>query len=205
MEYKDYNDEELVYLIRESSSEAKDLLLSKYKYIIDALIKKYSGVIRVLNIDFKDIYQEAYLGFMDAINGYNPDKDSSLKTFVGLCVQRKIQSALRNASRIKNKILNESLSLEQTFQDDKDSLLYTLGDKKEDPLLKILDKENEQVLGDKIKTNLSSFEYEVYSLLVSGLDYNEIALILDKDPKQIDNTIQRIRNKVKKIVNNKGL
>ncbi len=202
MEYKDYNDEELVYLIKENSFEAKDLLVAKYKYIIDALIKKYAGIIRVLNLDFKDIYQEAYLGFTDAINSYNPDKDSSLKTFVSLCVQRKIQSALRNASRMKNKILNESLSLEQTFQDEKDPLLYTISDKKEDPLLKILDKENEQVLGEKIKATLSSFEYEVYSLMISGLDYNEIALILDKEPKQIDNTIQRIRNKVKKIVDN---
>lgn len=202
MEYKDYNDEELVYLIRESSIEAKDLLFEKYKYIIDAIIKKYSQVIRVLGIDFKDMYQDAYVGFTDAINGYDPNKDASLKSFVSLCVQRKIQTALRNASRMKNKVLNESLSLEQTYQDEKDPLLYTLGDKKEDPLFKIVDQEDEKNLIEKIKNELSSFEYEVYSLLVAGLDYNEIAIILEKDPKQIDNTIQRIRNKVKKIVDN---
>lgn len=200
MEYKDYNDEELVYLIRENSLEAKDLLLNKYKYIIDALVKKYSPVIRTLGIDFKDVYQEAYLGFTDAINNYDPDKDSSTKTFISLCVQRKIQTALRNASTLKNKILNESLSLEQSYQDEKDPLLYTLGDIKEDPLFKMIDQEGERDLNEKIRQGLSSFEYEVYSLLINGLDYNEIAVILEKDPKQIDNTIQRIRNKVKKII-----
>jgi len=201
MEYKDYNDEELIYLIREKSSEAKDLLLAKYKYIIDTLIKKYSQAIKGLGIDFNDLYQEAYLGFTDALNAYDPEKDSSLKTFISLCVQRKIQTALRNASRLKNKMLNESLSLEQTYQDEKDPLLYMIGDTKEDPLLKILDKETEKDLGDKIKGVLSSFEYEVYSLMINGFNYLEIATILDKDPKQIDNTIQRIRNKVKKIIN----
>ncbi len=201
MEYKDYNDEELVYLIKENSSEARDILLNKYKYIIDALIKKYSYVIRILNIDFKDIYQEAYLGFTDALNNYDANKDSSIKTFISLCVQRKIQTALRNASTLKNKILNESLSLEQTYHDEKDPLLYTIGDDKEDPLFKIIDQEGAIALDQKIRKELSPFEYEVYSLLINNLNYNEIATILEKDPKQIDNTIQRIRNKVKKIIN----
>jgi RNA polymerase sporulation-specific sigma factor len=200
MEYKDYNDEELIYLIKERSLEAKDILLNKYKYIIDALIKKYSSVIRMLGLDFKDIYQEAYLGFTDAINNYDPDKDSSIKTFISLCVQRKIQTALRNASTLKNKMLNESLSLEQSYQDEKDPLLYTIGDIKEDPLFKIIDQEGEKDLDEKIRKELSPFEYEVYSLLINALDYNEIAIILEKDAKQIDNTIQRIRNKVKKII-----
>ena len=37
--------------------------------------------------------------------------------------------------------------------------------------------------------------------MIKGLKYNEIAVLLDKEPKQIDNAMQRIKNKVKKIVN----
>jgi DNA-directed RNA polymerase specialized sigma24 family protein len=35
--------------------------------------------------------------------------------------------------------------------------------------------------------------------MLEGYDYKEIAIKLDKTPKQIDNTIQRIRNKIKKL------
>ena len=53
----------------------------------------------------------------------------------------------------------------------------------------------------KIKNELSSSEYEVFTLMVSGLSYIEIAEQLNKNPKQIDNAIQRIKIKIKKIVN----
>ena len=40
--------------------------------------------------------------------------------------------------------------------------------------------------------------------MLNNLDYTEIALLLDKKPKQIDNTIQRIKQKAKKILNERG-
>ena len=43
-------------------------------------------------------------------------------------------------------------------------------------------------------------EYEVYKLLISGFSYIDIAKILKKEPKQIDNTIQRLRTKVKELI-----
>ena len=51
-----------------------------------------------------------------------------------------------------------------------------------------------------IESRLSDSEYEVYALMISGLKYNEIALLLNKNPKQVDNTIQRIKNKIKIIL-----
>ena len=36
--------------------------------------------------------------------------------------------------------------------------------------------------------------------MISGFKYKEIAEILDKDEKSIDNTIQRIKAKIKKIL-----
>ena len=54
-------------------------------------------------------------------------------------------------------------------------------------------------INKEVKTLLASNEQEVYNLMLEGLDYKEIALKLNKSSKQIDNTIQRIRNKLKKI------
>lgn len=201
MDYKENNDQELVLMAKEESVEAKDVLFEKYHYIIDIIIGKYANIIKLLSIDFTDLYQEAYIGFVDAINSYDEHKDSSIKTFISICVERKIQTALKKAGRIKNKILNESISLEHVYNNTDNPLVTLLGDdNKNNPLENIINDEKVEELVSKIKEILSDNEYEVYSLLVNGLNYQEIATILDKEPKQIDNTIQRIRNKVKKII-----
>ena len=55
-------------------------------------------------------------------------------------------------------------------------------------------------LNEKIKEHLSKNEYEVYELLRNGFSYTEIATLLDKTPKSVDNAIQRIKGKVRKIL-----
>ena len=44
---------------------------------------------------------------------------------------------------------------------------------------------------------LTDFETQVLELKVNGFEYREIAEILEKEPKAIDNAIQRIRKKLK--------
>ena len=54
-------------------------------------------------------------------------------------------------------------------------------------------------INSKVKDLLSDKEKEVYNLLLQGMDYQEIAINLNKTPKQVDNTIQRIRIKLKNL------
>lgn len=204
MKYEDYTDSQLMDMICESSEEAKDILYSKYKYIIDIAVKKYMKMANMLGIDYNDLYQEALVGFADSLNSYHEDKDTQLKTFITVCVERRLQVCIIKAGRIKNKVLNDSLSLEHTYDSFKLPLKDMLSDNNENnPLENITKEEGLKELITKIKEVLSDSEYEVYSLLISGLNYKEIATLLDKEPKQIDNTIQRIKNKVKKILENR--
>ena len=201
MDYNDVTDNELLSMINEESEDAKDLLFAKYKHIIDIIIKKYINMAKVLGIDYSDLYQEALLGYVDAVNDYKENKEAGLPTFISICVERKLQVAITKASRIKNKIITESISLEHAYDTFKVPLMYILSDNEENnPLKNIISKEELQDLINKIKESLSDKEYEVYSLMIGGLNYNDIALLLAKEPKQIDNTIQRIKTKVKKIL-----
>ena len=52
-----------------------------------------------------------------------------------------------------------------------------------------------------IKEVLSPKEEEVFNLLLNDLDYKQIAIILNTTPKSIDNAIQRIKAKVRKVIN----
>lgn len=201
MKYSEYEDSELLSMISEASEDAKDILFEKYRYIIDIEVKKYLNMANMLGYDYNDLYQDGLVGFADALNSYREDRESALPSFITLCVNRRLQVAIIKAGRIKNKVIVDSLSLEHSYNSLPVPLKDIISDNsKNDPLENILKEEDYTELVNKIKDVLSESEYKVYELMVSGLKYNEIALVLDKNPKQIDNTMQRIKNKVKKII-----
>ncbi|HIS18805.1 MAG TPA: sigma-70 family RNA polymerase sigma factor [Candidatus Coprovivens excrementavium] len=199
--YDEISDQELITMVHESSDEAKDILFRKYQYIINIEMKKYMRIAKVLGYDYHDLYQDALVGFSDALNSYRDDKNCSLASFITLCVDRKLQVAIKKAGRMKNQLLNESLSLEYIYSSYTAPLKDLLSDNMQnDPLENIVKEEQKEELVNSIKKSLSDNEYEVYCLMVNGLKYDEIATLLDKDLKQVDNAMQRIKNKVKKII-----
>lgn len=201
MNYEDYSDSELFTMICEENEDAKDILFLKYKYIIDIVIKKYAFSAMKYGFEYKDLYQEALVGYSDAINSYKEDKNASLSTFITLCVDRRLQNTIKKAGRIKNKILLESLSLDHIYDQYEIPLRDIISDNSSnDPLINITKDEEFDELLDTIEKSLSSSEYEVYKLLITGLSYLEIAKVLDKNPKQVDNAIQRIKNKIRVIL-----
>lgn len=201
MNYEEYEDNELYYLICEEDEDAKDILFHKYQYIIDIVIKKYALAAMKYGLEYKDLYQEALVGFSDALNSYQETKNSSLATFITICVDRRLCSILKKSSRHKNIIFLESLSLEHVYEKYNIQLKDIISDNNShDPLSNITKEEAFDELLEDIKKALSSKEYEVYELLISGLDYTEIAKILHQNAKQIDNAIQRIKQKIKDIL-----
>ncbi len=197
----EFNDEELTTMVKENNEDAKDVLFEKYHYIIDIIISKYKKSIYALGLDISEIKQEAFVSFTDALIKYTEEKESSLPTFISLVVERKIQNCVRNADTIKNKVNSEAYSLEQEYDVFKNRpLSEILGDSKSDPLLQMENEENYEELIKHIEQALSPFEKDVYNLMINGFNYIDIAKILNKEPKQIDNTIQRLRNKIKEIL-----
>ena len=83
------------------------------------------------------------------------------------------------------------------FDNNKVSVMDAIKDLKNDPYTKMINLEKVQISSSIIKKTLSKLEYEVYLLMLKGYDYNKIANILSKNTKQIDNTIQRIKAKLK--------
>lgn len=196
----EYNDIELTQMVCENNEDAKDFLYEKYHYIIDIIISKYKKTIYALGMDINEVRQEAMLGFTDALIKYTVSKETSLPTFISLVVERKIQNAVRKAETQKNKIHNEAYSLEYDYETFNRPLEEIIGDNTKDPLRKLESEENYKELTKKINESLSPFEKEVYNLIINDFNYIDIAKILNKEPKQIDNTIQRIRNKIKDLI-----
>ena len=58
--------------------------------------------------------------------------------------------------------------------------------------------ENIREIKNNIEKELTNLEREVFELKTTGFNYKEIAELLEKTPKSIDNAIGRIRTKARK-------
>ena len=192
----EYPDSELEFYLHDNNEDAVDIVYEKYKYIIDVLISKYRRVFYALNIDIDEVRQEANLAFSSAIYSYNQDKDTSMSTFITLCVERKIRQVIKSHETVKSKVYSETLSLNGKSDVNLEDFI---GDETYEPLKTVENIDTLEYINHEVKNILSSSELEVYNLMIQGLDYVEIAKVLDKTPKQIDNSIQRIRIKLKKL------
>jgi RNA polymerase sporulation-specific sigma factor len=199
--YKEYNDYELIYLIAEGNEEANEILYNKYKAVAELKAKKYYKYASSKGLDFNDLVQEGMIGFSEALKSFKDEKDVKLSTFASLCIERQISSAIMTANRNKHKILNDSISLDYISNDTEKPLIEFISEEKEsNPLEYIIDKECEKETYQKIRESLTDFENQVLQLKINNFNYKEIAVILDKPIKSIDNTLQRIKNKVRAII-----
>ncbi len=192
-----YPDDELVYYLNDKNEIAQDEIYNKHKNIIDIYLNKYRRVFYALNIDLEEARQEANLGFSYAIYNYDEEKEATLSTFINLCVDRRLRKLIRSYETMKNKIISETVSLNNTNNDF--NLEDIIGDEKYEPLRKLEGIDTLKYINSEVKNILSNNELEVYNLLIQDMNYQEIADKLNKTPKQIDNTIQRIRIKLKNI------
>jgi len=199
--YKIYdNDNELLYLISENNEEANKILFEKYKPIIDLKVKKYINLVSNKGIDYNDLYQEGLIGLDEAIKGYAEAKDYKFSTFATLCIDRKICSAVRKASRKKHSMLNDSYSLDYKLDDDKAFIETFISTNSENAEEALINKESNEYLIKRISEELTVLEKQVFNLRINNKTNKEISIILNKSYKSIESAIFRIKNKIKNII-----
>ena len=196
MNYDEINDYEVLSMVADNE-DATELLFKKYKPLIVGLAKKIYNNNQNTGFDLNDLIQEGMIGFSTAINTFDENKDTTFFTYAKTCIERRLISLIKSASRLKHQILNESYSVEDLAQDNK-SLENLLEDSTSNHENKIIDDENTNELIRNIQKQLTPLESAVFELKISGFTYREIADILDKDSKSIDNAISRIKTKVQK-------
>lgn len=186
-------DEELLCLIREGHAEATDYLLGKYK----PLVRKKTNAMYLIGGEPEDLIQEGMIGLFKAIRDYREDRDSSFGHFAELCVNRQLYSALAASNRKKHKPLNSYLSLSDPESDTE--LQQALLARTKSPEQQVIEKEVWEDFKKRLTGNLSKMENQVLILYLEGHNYIQIAELLDKSPKSIDNALQRIRQKIRQM------
>lgn len=202
MNYKDFNDQELLSFISENSEDSHEILFKKYKPLIVSTATKMMHSCPNLGLETKDLIQEGYLGLNQAIDTFDDKKDVLFFTYAKTCIESKMVSLIVSSKRLKHRILNESLSFEAN-EEENNSLETALEDSTLNPETYLIEIESMEELVSQIKEKLTPFESQVFELKINHFSYKEIANILDKDPKAVDNAIQRIKNKITLTLNKK--
>lgn len=194
MPYEAFSDEELIEKLRQGENDITDYILEKYK----PLVRKKTNAMYLIGGETEDLIQEGMIGLFKAIRDYRPDKDASFYHFAELCINRQLYSALEASNRKKHQPLNSYISLsDQVNQGAVAAEL--LVDQERGPEQMVIEQELWEEYKKRLEQNLSKMENKVLQYYLDGNHYIQIAEIMGKSPKSIDNALQRIRQKIRQI------
>lgn len=184
-------------------------ILLKY---VDSDLKKIAGHYFILGGDREDVMQELRLGVYKAVNSYDYTKDTSFKNFcVNLVCKRHLATAISSAKRMKNSVLNDSISIDAPIILGDDGNLQTLADfipDKQNPydespevdlVEDIIIKEEYELNTKKLLERLTYLEAEIFNEYGTNSSYKEISLALNVPAKCVDNALTRIRKKANEV------
>ena len=198
--YRDFDgmtDEEIALLAQQGDVDASEYLLNKYKNFVRSKARSYF----LVGADHEDIVQEGMIGLFKAFRDFKPDKLASFHAFAELCVTRQIITAIKTATRQKHIPLNSYVSLNKPLYDEESE--RTLMDvcaegHSSNPEELLISQEDLRGIYRKIDEVLSSLEQKVLAAYLDGKSYQEIADMLGRHVKSIDNALQRVKRKLEK-------
>lgn len=187
-------DEVLVDRARGGDDRATTELLVRYRGFARARARNYY----LAGGDRDDLLQEAMIGLYEAVRDYAADSGTSFRTFAELCITRQVLSAVRGATRLKHAPLNRSVSLDRPHDADPGhTVADTLAaDDQHDPLAVLVATDDLQRLRTSFTGVLSGLEADVLDLYLEGRTYDEIAQVLGRHVKAVDNALQRVKRKL---------
>jgi len=197
LNYKDINDYELIYEIRESSEDSYNLLIKKYSSLIRKLADDYYKKSKTIKVEYDDLVQEGYYGLLQALDNY--DESSSLfYTFANLCIKREMERLIKSYSRNKQMVLNSAISINKPIDSEEDTYLEDVIPSKEnieDSIINEIDSKRLYNLKNEMPFEMAC----IYELRINKFTNIEISELLDLPKKKVEKYIYRIKKLVNKV------
>ena len=196
--FSSMTDEDVVSLAQQGDGQALAYLLNKYKNFVRSKARSYF----LIGADHEDIVQEGMIGLYKAIRDFKPDRLSSFRAFAELCVKRQIITAIKTATRQKHFPLNSYVSLNKPLYDEESdrTLLDVIEGRVTNPEELFISREDLEGIQGQIDELLSDLEQQVLNAFLDGKSYQEIAELLGRHVKSIDNALQRVKRKLYKFL-----
>lgn len=181
--FEGLSDNELVSAVQNETPGAVSELIRRYLPIVESTASHYFGV----SLESDDIVQEGLLALLSAAYSYLPDKSAAFRTYSAVCISNRLRSVVKADAGKKNSPLNTYVPL-----DDIDIPADA------DPVKKVLADEAAENLSHIIDTELSALERRVLICIINGMTYKQTGAALGITEKSVNNALQRLRNKLKK-------
>ena len=167
-------------------------IIKEYSDEVLAIAKKYY----ISDGSIEDLYQEGLIGLASGFKTYDTSHGAigspAFKAFLLMCAKRQIIDAVKKSNSKRNLPMSNFVSLSsEDFVETTNMAQPTVVPLEDRVLTKISNEE------DEITLNLSEFEKTVLNYYLDGLKQSEIATIVNKPVKSIDNCLQRIKTKLK--------
>lgn len=182
-----FSDEMLALAAQSGEKGAAETLLERYKNSVRGVARSYF----LEGGDAEDLVQEGMIGLYAAINDYR-EGGMSFKNFAYLCIQRRIMSAVKSATRKKNMPLNNYISLIGADGQGQDFVSA------ENPESAVISDEEREEFFAFLKKELSPAEFRALTLYMEGLSVVQIASRENMSEKSAENAVQRAKKKVAK-------
>ena len=188
----------LIEKAQQHDEQAMEDLLHLFKPKVIAISREYF----LIGADVDDLIQVGMIGLYKAINIYDKTKNKNFSAFASLCIHRQLQTAVKNANRIKNAPLNSYLPINYyggIGQDDEKYGRFVIVDDNSDFEKEYIDKELNAIVISKVKNLLTEQQFEMLKMFLNGVNYVTMAEHFDISTKQVDNTLQAIKRKLHSI------
>ncbi|MDD4315806.1 MAG: sigma-70 family RNA polymerase sigma factor [Clostridia bacterium] len=182
---QDFDDIELIKRIKDGDTDAMDALIRRYMGAVRGMVRKSF----LVGGEEEDLFQEGLIAIISAVKQYDESKKCSFSTYVNTCVRSRIIDAIRSATRQKHRALNDSLPL----SDEMDSTRTYV-----DPVEIYIKRERVDAFYQNLEKMLSPLQNEILKLYFDGYSYSEIAGRMSLPIKKIDNSLNTIKNKIRK-------
>ena len=179
------SDEQLCVQAQKGDRLAEEQLVTGYARLVRICARPYF----LAGGDSEDLLQEGMIGLLSAIREFQAERNVSFRVYASTCIQNRLRSAVRSASRNKHGPLNDSVSLMDTLFDSAAYDPQTDFQRQEGPEEHLIRREEESRQMEILFDSLSA-------LYLDGLSRGEIAGRVRKPVKSVENAIQRIRRKI---------
>lgn len=165
-----------------------DDLYHAYLPLIGSMSKKMMEKFSLPQSEYDDLLQEAAVALYTAASAFDEKRGVTFGIYAKVCIKNKLISYIRYRFGEKN-------------TDTDNYFLEAENESRESaPEQMIIGKEALKDLHQSIDNALTPFERSTFWLYMNGMSYYDISKALEKPIKSVDNAIQRVKVKLRKII-----